>query len=57
VLNKRSAILLNAAIGMALELAVHAMSGRREAWDILSFPFVAAAFVGTRFRSPLQRPR
>ena len=31
--NKRSAILLSAAIGMALELGIHAMSGRREAWD------------------------
>ena len=118
VLNKRSAILLSAAIGLALELGIHAMSGRREAWDsgeywtvglpvalvlslviglltrdrdwlwtalvvpsqvltmtvrngalgglwpltvllstILSFPFVLAAFVGTRFRSRLQRPR
>jgi len=118
VLNRRSTILLSAAIGIALELAIHAMSGRREAWDsgeywtvglpvalvlslviglltrnrdwlwtavvvpsqvltmtvrngalgglwpltvllstILSFPFVLAAFVGTRFRSRLQHPR
>ena len=115
MLNRRSTILLSAAIGIALELAIHAMSGRREAWDsgeywtvglpvalvlslviglltrnrdwlwtaivipsqvltmmvsngalgnlwpvavllstILSFPFVLAAFVGSRFRSRLQ---
>ena len=115
MLNRRSAILLSVAIGIALELAIQATSGRREAWDsgeywtvglpvalvlslviglltrnrdwlwtalvvpsqvltmmvrngemgglwplavllstILSFPFVLAAFVGSRFRSRFQ---
>jgi hypothetical protein len=33
MLGRRTAILLSLATGMALELGIHAMSGRREAWD------------------------
>lgn len=37
VLSKRSVILLSIATGVALELGVHALSGRREAWDSEEF--------------------
>jgi hypothetical protein len=33
MLGRRTTILLSVAIGMALELGIHALSGRREAWD------------------------
>jgi hypothetical protein len=33
VLSRRTIILLTIATGVALELGIHALSGRREAWD------------------------
>jgi hypothetical protein len=33
MLNRRTTILLSACVGVCLELGIHALSGRREAWD------------------------
>jgi hypothetical protein len=33
MLNRRTTALLAAGIGVSLELGIHALSGRREAWD------------------------
>jgi hypothetical protein len=33
MLRRRTVILLSVAIGVALELGIHALTGRREAWD------------------------
>jgi len=46
VLNRRSVIVLCVAAGVGLEMVIHAMSGRREAWDsglywTLGLPIVA----------------
>ena len=37
MIRKRTAILLAVLTGVALELGIHAMSGRREAWDSTEF--------------------
>jgi len=37
MLRRRTTILLCALTGVALELGVHALSGRREAWDSMQF--------------------
>jgi hypothetical protein len=33
VINQRTTILLSIGVGVGLELGIHALSGRREAWD------------------------
>src|SRR5215831_20785754 len=33
MLDRRSTVLLSAGIGVCLEFGIHALSGRREAWD------------------------
>jgi hypothetical protein len=33
MLNRQGTVLLSAGIGVCLELGIHALSGRREAWD------------------------
>jgi hypothetical protein len=33
MLNRQTTMLLSAGIGVCLELGIHALSGRREAWD------------------------
>jgi len=48
MLNRRAIILLCIAAGVGLELGIHALSGRREAWDsslywTLGLPLVALA--------------
>ena len=37
MIHKRTAILLAVLTGVALELGIHAISGRREAWDSTEF--------------------
>jgi hypothetical protein len=47
-LDKRTVMLLSIALGIALELGIHALTGRREAWDsgeywTIGLPLVAVA--------------
>jgi hypothetical protein len=56
MLRKRTTILLCVLTGVALELGIHALSGRREAWDsakywTIGLPLVAVVSVAIGFLS------
>jgi len=56
MLRKRTTILLSVLTGVALELGIHALSGRREAWDsaqywTIGLPLVAVVSVAIGFLS------
>jgi len=56
MLHKRTTILLSVLTGVALELGIHALSGRREAWDsgqywTIGLPLAAVVSVAIGFLS------
>jgi len=46
MLDRRAIIVLSVLTGIALELAIHAMTGRREAWDSTQYWSVGLPFAG-----------
>jgi hypothetical protein len=59
VLGARTTLILSVATGIALELGVHALSGRREAWDSAQFWTIGlpGALLATAFLGWLSRGR